>query len=189
MRLDIMVDIETLGNKTDSTIFQIAAVAFDIKTGEHINEFHSIANIAENEKLNVTGDTLKWWLNTNKELLTDLLNKGEESSDLLLWRFQEWLSILTLGHKVYFWGNGILFDNKMIQHQLEALGLEYPISFRNDRDVRTILELAALKLGTTEKELRKKYYDSETVAHDAYDDVANQIKLVCACYRELVGSE
>ena len=184
MRLDIMVDIETLGNKTDSTIFQIAAVAFDIETGRHFQYFHHIANIAENEKMNVTGDTLKWWLNTDKELLTKLLNKGEESSEELLRMFWNWMTGLVLDHDVYFWGNGILFDNKMIQHQLEALGLGYPIFFRNDRDVRTIVELAAIKLGTSEKDLRKKYYD-KTAAHDAANDVANQIRLVSACYKEL----
>lgn len=186
MRLDIMVDIETLGNKTDSTIFQIAAVAFDIKTGEHIVEFHRIANISEAEKLNVTGDTLKWWLNTNKELLSDLLNKGEGSVEELLITFADWLTGLVLGNDVYFWGNGILFDNKMIQHQLESAGIKYPIFYRNDRDVRTIVELAATKLETTERDLRKKYYEDKSVAHDAANDVANQIKLVAACYKELI---
>lgn len=186
MRMDIMVDIETLGNKTDSTIFQIAAVAFDIETGKHLQTFQRIADISSNKTLNVTGDTLKWWLNTNKELLSDLLNQGQYSSEDLLIEFSNWMMSIVLHHDAYLWGNGILFDNKMIQHQLESIGITYPIFYRNDRDVRTIVELASHKTGLTEKELRKKYYDSNTEAHNAAHDVANQIRLVTACYEELI---
>lgn len=182
-----MVDIETLGNKTDSTIFQIAAAAFDIKTGKITHSFSHIANIEENSNLKVTGATLKWWLNTDKELLSELLNKGEGSSDDLLRRLADWMIELTLHYDMYLWGNGILFDNKMIQQQLEAIGINYPIFFRNDRDVRTILELAAVKEGVSTRDLRNKYYDTELSAHDAGNDVKNQIKLVSACYNLLTN--
>lgn len=190
-----MVDIETLGNKIDSTIFQIAAIAFDIKTGEYIAEFNRTADIEENEKMNVTGDTLVWWLNTNKELLTNLLNKGQGSSEDLLKDFHNWLinvkgigeaSIKGVG-ETYLWGNGILFDNAMIRHQFEALGLDYPIFFRNDRDVRTLVDLAASKFGLTEDDLKEYYSDDSLVWHDALDDVKYQIKLVSACHNDLTN--
>lgn len=186
MRTDIMVDIETLGNKTDSTIFQIAAIAFDIKTGATIGSFNKIADIEQNSITYTTGSTLKWWLNTNKELLTDLLNKGKGSSEQLLIDFHEWLTDAKLNSDVYLWGNGILFDNKMIQHQFEDAGLEYPIFYKNDRDVRTIVDLAGEKLGISEKELKDKFKNKELVEHDAFDDVKYQIDLVVGCYDLLV---
>lgn len=185
MRVDVMVDIETLGNKSDSTIIQIAAAAFDIETGRFVETFNEVADIAKNETMNVTGDTIKWWLDTNKELLHTLLNSGTHSSEDTLRLFNLWLTDLTERYDVYLWGNGILFDNKMIQHQLEAIGLRYPIFFRNDRDVRTIVDLAAKKLDVTEKELRVRYQDDALVAHDAFDDVMYQISLVTGCYKEL----
>lgn len=187
MRIDIMTDIETLGHKTESTIFQISAIAFDINTGEHIAKFNQIADITENEKMNVTGSTIVWWLNTNKELLTELLNKGEGSSEKLLRDFNQWLLELSLEGELHLWGNGILFDNKMIQHQLESIGLMYPIHYRNDRDVRTIVDLASAKLGITEYELKQKFNDENLIAHDAFDDVQYQINLVFWCYRELIS--
>lgn len=82
-------------------------------------------------------------------------------------------------------GDGILFDNKMIQHQLELIGKEYPISYKNDRDVRTIVDLAGKKLGLTEKELKAKFKDDSLVAHNALDDVKFQINLVVECYKVL----
>lgn len=188
MRIDIMTDIETLGKKSDSTIIQIAAIAFDIDTGETISEFNQIADIEKNETMNVTGSTIKWWLNKNKELLQDLLNAGENSTESMLIDFHKWLVDFRLAdNSVYLWGNGILFDNKMIQHQLEDNGLDYPIFYKNDRDVRTIVDLASKKLGITEDELKKRFNDDSLVEHDAFDDVKYQIKLVQGCYQVLVG--
>jgi hypothetical protein len=190
MRLDIMTDIETLGTNSDSTIIQISAIAFDINTGEHIAKFNQIADITKNEKpVNVTADTIIWWLKTNKELFIELLNGGEESSEQVLRNFYSWItSLLPLSeiNNIYLWGNGILFDNKMIQHQLESVGLIYPIFYRNDRDLRTLVELASVKLGISEKELKERFNDDSLVAHNAFDDVIYQINLATNCYRELI---
>jgi hypothetical protein len=186
MRKDIMLDIETLGTGSNATIFQISAIAFDIETGHQYSTFNSIADISKNKTLKADGSTLKWWLNTNKELLTELLNKGEESSEDLLNNFHTWLESQDKDNKnIYLWGNGILFDNKMIQEQFIDLGLEYPIFFRNDRDVRTIVDLAGKKLGITEKELKERFNDENLVKHDAFDDVKYQISLVVSCYNLL----
>lgn len=190
MRLDIMTDIETLGRGSDSTIIQISAIAFDIATGEHIASFNQIADIEKNENpIKATGDTIKWWVNTDKELFAKLLTSGEYSSEQVLRNFHSWLTSLVPKEdmkKVYLWGNGILFDNKMIQHQLELIGLKYPIFYRNDRDVRTLLELASLKLGITEEEVKEKYKDENLVAHNAFDDVIYQIHLAVHCFNELI---
>lgn len=184
-----MVDIETLGNKEDSTIIQIASIAFDINTGEHIAKFNRIADISKNNsyEMNVTGDTLKWWLRTDKELLSKLLDEGEGASRELLEEFYQYLIGLSQIGELYLWGNGILFDNAMIRHQLEFIGLDYPIFFRNDRDVRTLVDLASVKLDLSASLLRDECYNDELKAHDAFNDVINQINLVVNCYRELTG--
>lgn len=193
-RIDVMVDIETLGTDTDATIIQLAAIAFDINTGQRYGVFNEIANIAVNERpLRVSGSTIKWWLNTNKELLAELLVRdNDRSSEQLLRDFYEWLIQLKEypdNNDVYLWGNGILFDNKMIEHQFKALGLDYPIFYRNDRDVRTIVELAATKLGLSERELKERYKVEGMVAHNALNDVIYQIDIVVGCFNELVKNE
>lgn len=184
--IDIMCDIETLGTDESATIFQIAAVAFDIKTGEHLAEFNQVADIALNEKpLNVSGSTLKWWLKTNKELFADLLHEGSLSSENTLKAFWNWLEVLEASYELRLWGNGILFDNNLIRHQLQAQGLRYPIKYWNDRDVRTIVHLASEKEGISEKELKQRYQDESLIKHDAYDDVRFQVALVHICHNLL----
>jgi hypothetical protein len=191
MRIDIMVDIETLGTKSDSTIIQISSVAFNIITGDYIAKFNKIADISKNKdyEMNVTGDTLKWWLNTDKELLTKLLNSGIGSSTELLESFNQYLIGLSSLGELHLWGNGILFDNKMIQHQLDGIGLNYPIKYKNDRDLRTLVDLTCAKLGLTEKQLRERYYDPALAPHDAFNDVINQINLAVNCYKELTKTK
>jgi hypothetical protein len=79
MRIDIMTDIETLGKSNNTTVFQIAACAFDIETGKILSTFNQIANIERDKDILIDGGTLLWWLKTNKELLTELLDKGDVS--------------------------------------------------------------------------------------------------------------
>jgi hypothetical protein len=190
MRVDIMTDIETLGTKADSTIIQISAIAFDIKTGMYISIFNQIADVSKNENpINVTGGTLQWWMNTNKELFNELLNGGDDSSEEVLRNFHKWITRFinpVNGNKdIYLWGNGILFDNKMIQHQMESLGLKYPIHYKNDRDVRTLLELTSAKTGLSESVIKAWHTKDNEVEHNALDDVKFQIRLAVGCYEHL----
>lgn len=192
MRADVMLDIETLGTKEGATIFQIAAVSFDITTGETREEINLIGDIAKFPNLTVDGSTLKWWLDTDKVLLHELLTTGTLSETELLTQFRDWLvaqSITGDMKDVYLWGNGILFDNVKIQHALNNVGLSYPIRYTNDRDVRTILELASLKSGISLNDIRNSVVSEDEKLHDAYDDVKRQIRLVHKCYGILIGEE
>lgn len=186
-RIDVMTDIETLGIGANSTIIQISAVAFDIKTGEQLAHFDEIADVSKNERpLDITPSTIEWWLTKHKNVFIDLLSRNGSSTEDVLRNFHTWLTELADDTKdVYLWGNGILFDNKMIQHQLESIGLNYPIFYKNDRDVRTLVDAASVKLGITEKEFKDRYNDESLVAHNAYDDVLYQINLVVGAYATL----
>lgn len=187
MRTDIMLDIETLGTKTGATIFQIAAASFDITEGEIKDTVNLTGDIAKYESLAVDGSTLKWWLDTDADLLKSLLSGGMLSEQELLTELLSWISKQASDSKdIYLWGNGILFDNVKISDLCAKQGVPYPIFYRNDRDVRTILELASLKSGQTEKELRESVTAENERKHDAFDDVKFQIRLVRKCYEILV---
>lgn len=174
----IMVDIETLGKKEGSTIFQISAAAFKMKSGEILSEIDLKLDI-EKANLAVDGSTLKWWLNTDKELLTQLLNEGNLSEIEMLQQFSDWAKQF---QDRRLWGNGILFDNNKIKAAMEKNGLEYPIPYNKDRDVRTILALAADLTGKSEKEIKSEVADINHRAHNAIDDVHKQINFVRHCY-------
>lgn len=187
-RNDIMVDLETLGIKDDSTIFQISAAAFDITTGEIHSEIDLKLDISSVENLNVEGGTLKWWLETDKDLLAKLISEGEHTEFEMFEIFFKWVKDLK-SSKDYgapnLWGNGISFDNVKIKTKMTSLGLSYPINFRKERDVRTILDLASIKSNKSEKEIQKEIESDEEVAHNAIDDVRRQVRLVHHCFNLL----
>ena len=193
MRKDIMVDIETLGTGENATVFQVSAMSFDLTTGDKHDSINLIGDIDKYGNLNVDGSTLKWWLNTDKELLTELLNEGTYEEYDLFEALHKWLEAQTTTgdmKDVYLWGNGILFDNAKLQTNLNGCsGLKYPIYYKNDRDVRTILELASMKSGLTEDEIKKSVTDENERKHDAFDDITFQIRLVVECYEILMDKE
>lgn len=184
-RLDVMVDIETLGTKANATIFQISAAAFDITTGKVTSEFNMTADISKTEDLVVDGSTILWWLDTDAELFKRLLKGGQHSGAFVIHSFNTWLTSLTNQFDVRLWGNGMLFDNNMLKTQIEALGLEYPIAYNRDRDVRTIIELAAEVSGISERQIKTMHKKPTEIKHDAYDDVRTQIRYVTWCYQIL----
>ena len=191
-RIDVMIDLETLGTDFNAPIFQIAAAGFDIASGDIILTFDEYADIQEltPQDGTINGASLKWWLDTNPELLAKLLGQGDLTPYDLLKMFHRWLDDLTMKYdEVYLWGNGILFDNAIIRHKFEGYGWKYPIFYRNDRDVRTIFELAQHKTGESAEEMYDRIYDKELVAHDAMNDVNNQVALVAECYQILTNGK
>ena len=184
-----MVDIETLGTDVESTIFQIAAVIFDVKTGNLSGSFNKIADVSLNENLDmaVNGSTLKWWLSQPDDLFRRLLERGDISSSQLIQEFYDWLKILTWSGDVYLWGNGATFDNVRLKYHFEREGLEYPIAYDRDRDMRTVVELVCMKHGYDQREFRKSFQTSEFETHDAGSDSRLQAIIVAACYKDLLG--
>jgi hypothetical protein len=181
-RVDIMVDLETLGNTKDASMIQIAAAKFNIETGKILEEFNFYIDIEKTEELNTTGSTLRWWLKNHPELFTKIVNNGIVSEKTALELLHEFIS---KEEDPYLWGNGILFDNAIIQNKMKQYGLEYPIFFRNDRDVRTIVDLVSKKLGMDNKAFIEEYSIDFGDRHDALNDVKAQISYVVKAYQIL----
>lgn len=188
-RVDIMTDLETLGNNENVQIIQFSAKTFDITTGEIFEDvFDEYVDLNSVTNLIVDGSTLKWWMKTDPNLLaTILLNEKATGLKTVLKRFVDYTKGLHCEKEnIYLWGNGILFDNRIIKESMNNNDVPYPIFFRNDRDVRTILELASLKSGLTSKEI---YATIESIGtkHNAIDDVIFQISLVNKCYNIIMA--
>lgn len=181
-----MVDLETLGLTRDTPIIQFTALAFDIGTGEILDKFHHNVQMQKAQPINP--ETLIWWLETDKDLLYQILKKGELGlpEKKILDLFITWIAEFNMRtQKVYLWGNGILFDNKLIQQKMEDYGLKYPIYYRNDRDVRTLVDLYITKNGGTYEQLKADKPEG-LVEHDSHDDCVAQIYMVSKCFNDLI---
>ena len=182
-RIDIMVDIETLGVSLNSPIFQISAACFDIDTGEILEGyreetgynkviFDAYADLSKEKNLNINGGTLTWWIDKYPDMLRDILTRARDTKDCsrmysrksLIKAFSVFLQdipkIFEVEEKdIYLWGNGVNFDNMMLKTQIEALKDDryiYPIKYYNDMDYRTVMKLAASLLNMDIKEFNTK---------------------------------
>lgn len=184
MRIDIVVDIETLGLSSVNPIIQIGAVAFDIDSGVIIDKFKMSAMVRKDVTIN--GETLKWWLEVNPTLLKSIICEATATEDLMLLRFIDWISKFRVDvgfNNVFLWGNGILFDNKILKDKIESYGMAYPIWYRNDRDVRTIVDVYCEKFSTNLDELKKKF--TPTVEHDGLEDALAEANMLHYCWSKV----
>ena len=190
-RVDIMVDLETLSNKMDTTIFQIAAVQFDIHTGDILDTFDLVADIELASNIEANGGTIKWWVTQNTDVLKDLMDRGtlgKKSPEEILRHFHAWLKEKVSYHgqeNVFLWGNGIAHDNTWLKIAFQKQGLEWPIFFRNDRDVRTVRELHLMR-----QDFKRDFKGEERTndrPHDALSDATFQALNIADQVSHLTG--
>lgn len=163
----IMIDIETMGHKSNSVITQIAAVEFDVNTGATGRAFNAFIDIQSclDVGLKVTGGTINFWLNQSKEA-QDIYNKATKMN--LAVALQQFNFSLQNDNKNP-WGNSARFDLGILENAYDACGLKYPFKYYNELDVRTIVFLNPDV---------KKNMEFIGVKHNAVDDCKHQIKYI-----------
>lgn len=179
-RLDIMVDLETLSHKSKAPMIQLGAELFDIETGEVLDTFNKYIS---DDDVTISRDTMNWWLDNHPMQLKRVLKRGNVSTREALADFHGWVYRSMNGFKltpkdVYLWGNGILFDNRIL---FDHMGDAYPIFYRNDRDMRTLVDMYTTKFGISPWDVIKVEN-----THDALEDCENQILIVTHCWKELM---
>lgn len=175
---DIMLDLETLGNETSPVIVQLAAVAFDIKTGETFEEFNQLIDPSTSVKkgLKSTGSCVDWWLTQDKEVFLKVVAKAIETGKPLeevLSAYANFIQDVLKSHNAYavkVWGNGV--DNAWLMDSYYACRLNVPYPFWDMNDVRSIVDLGKRFFNHDPK----KTMPFVGKKHDAIDDCKHQIK-------------
>lgn len=176
------VDIETLGTRRGSVITSIGVVPFNISTHSLADsvDFYKVNIDVEDSKgfgLTVDVDTCLWWLAQSPEAIASWQEHAMPLKDALagLSRYIERQS----DGVPYLWGNGNTFDNMMLRDAYAAAGMEYPVHWRNDLDLRT-LRTAVHSLG-----VHVMTVDRRGVAHNSLDDAAHQAQEICNLFAAL----
>ena len=141
---DVMVDLETVGNKPGCGILSIGAVAFDSTSDQLGNEFYLVVNGQSclDAGLHVDPDTLAWWNKQSPEARVVLTQSNDEaqSTDLRQALIEFGIFVQQFGGKknVKVWGNGSDFDNAILAVAYNAVELDLPWMFWNNRCYRTL---------------------------------------------------
>lgn len=134
--MKIMLDLETMGNNSNSAIIAIGAVAFDddkvtSKFYEEINLQSAIGHGGV-----VDGGTIMWWLRQSNEARLAFENNDNATHLMVaLSKFSNWYKEVD-GEQV--WGNGAMFDNTILGNAYKNNSLEVPWKFWNDMCYRTV---------------------------------------------------
>lgn len=135
---DVMLDLETMGNKSNSAIVSIGAVEFNLETGETGREFYSVIDLQSclDMGLKVNAGTIYWWMQQSEEARKRICEQGKHIS-MVLGEFNLWMQDCV--DKVKIWGNGARFDIGILEDAYGVCQLKTPWYFRSEMDVRTLV--------------------------------------------------
>ena len=175
----LMLDIETLGTESNSAILSIAAVEFDLVSGETGKTFYEKVDLQSclDAGLKVNGKTLTWWANQSTEALKEVFSDEGRSLKDVLSDLKEFCK-----DKDYqVWGNSARFDCGIVTDAFRATGISNtpPWDFRKERCLRTLVSFAPEV---------KQEHTFEGVLHNALDDCLNQISIANKTYKKLIMS-
>ena len=134
---NVMVDIETLGQKAGSAILSIGAVKFD-KTGILPDSaFYKTISIQSclDVGLTIDASTFLWWMEQSDEARMSIVNGRKYPLEQVLSDFAYWF-----GRDSNIWGNGSIFDIGLLEAAYAAVKLKHPWKYWDVRCFRTVRE-------------------------------------------------
>jgi hypothetical protein len=138
---NVMIDLETLGNRAGCRILSIGAVEFGASgLGREI--YITLSPIGQ-ESLREDASTLEWWKRQAPEARRALDEYAASEAPLSegLAQLRDFLAPCGLD-AVKVWGNGADFDNSILYAAFAAAEMDTPWAFWNSRCFRTLKNLA-----------------------------------------------
>lgn len=169
----IMLDLETLSSASDAAITQIAAVVFDLDTGELGVDFDVLVKSGPGR---VDRGTALWWMQQKgaAEFAARVEKEGIELGEAL----QLLAGFVTAqGKGVPLFAHGATFDFPVVASAAAACGLEMPWSFRDQNCCRPFYR----ELGRVPEVPPPAGY----VKHDALSDCKMQVAQLVEARRRL----
>lgn len=191
----MMVDIETASSRSYAAILSIGAVIYDYaypevaNPREHYRTFYINISLESciSHGLHVSGSTFYWWMSQSNEAREAIMNNTYPLSTALL----EFYTFITKHFgsfqamdklRVYAWPPQ--FDLNRIREAAYACkktNSEYPLKvpwhYRQERDMRTVMDLIGEEVKTPEQ--------PEGTKHKALNDALAQMDCLCSALNTL----
>jgi hypothetical protein len=181
--MHLSIDLETLGTNVDSQILSIGLAMFNIKTGEIGETAYFPIALDNDEPVNATTGTIKFWCDqavSNPEALKGLLDSYAANKDVyhLGVALRKIASFVRHNEPEGVWANGTKFDLGMLEYQFKKHQSEVPWAYNADCCMRTLRRFAG----------RIDIPDGDC-AHNALSDAIWQAKYISAACNKLGLSE
>lgn len=167
MKIEVMVDIETLDVRPNGVVLSAAVVGFNqdgIFPGSR-----TYARLSIDEQLalgrTVSGDTLSWWMRQEKAARFEAFHEERARLEHGLFAIGE---ALRNGDRI--WAKGPQFDLVMLETLYRDYGWPVPWFYRVARDVRTVAEVLPATW-EPDPEIIEKHCAGLVAHHPIYDCV------------------
>lgn len=184
-----VVDIETASRKPSAAILSVGCVVVDVLQGVEVARFYSRCDMDSQLGRDQDMDTLDWWDNVRKdhpEAYDEAFCIEIERSplDMVLTGLDCFLACHFGDDKRQVMGNGPEFDNVILAHAYEQLGLKQPWHYGGNQSLRTVVLMGRLLLGIDPK------YDLEFegVRHHALYDALHEARYLLAVFGALLSA-
>lgn len=181
---NLMIDLETMGNKPTAPIVSIGAVFFEPSTGEMGPEFYTVVTLKSSIESGAIPDpdTIIWWMKQSAEARSAICDETNSVAiATALSNFNRFIRDNVDPKYLQVWGNGATFDNVILRASYERECMPCLWPFWGDRDVRTIVELGRAVGFNPRFEI-----PFEGDMHNALADAKHQAKYVSAIWQKLI---
>lgn len=149
-----MCDLETVSTRPFAGILVIGAIKFNRKDKEtpslqDMDTFYRRIDIDSCKALGMHEDsgTLKWWDEQDKDIREEAFGNSKTNPRIPLKQalqdFSQWWNEGVKGKCL--WGHGAVFDCVIMDEAYKRCDLAPPWKFWNERDTRTLYEIAGVK--------------------------------------------
>lgn len=173
---DLSIDLETLGTDPGSVITQIGLCAFS-----HNHDVQSSINIWVDPQscldvgMKVSWSTIKWWMMQSDAARAQFVAPTVRAIGDALFQANEWIEERLDPDTMKVWGHGSCFDVVLLEDAYRRCNSVAPWSYRNVRDLRTLVALAPPWIEKPKSETE----------HFAVDDARAQAHWIRECSRTL----
>lgn len=176
----VVVDLETMGNKSYSPIISIGAVEFDIETGKTYREFYMPISLKSSLDINtkINADTILWWMRQNDDARKVITDVEGYNVKFVLNEFRKYINNLNPDN-LQVWGNSNRFDLGILDNSYELIGEDIPWHYYMERDIRTLVSFYP--------KIKEKFKNNfKGVQHNPIDDCKNEIGYSSEIYRSKI---
>ena len=166
-RVDVIMDLETLGKKPGAVVLQLGMIAFDRDTGMTYAERGINIDIGSQLLLGMDVDqsTLLWWRAQSQEAQASVFNRGVPIKEAVE-AFQD-LWGTYCDETSALWARGTDFDPPIWEEAMKRTGvLIAPWRYDKKRDTRTALDVLGFDAKSVERP--KAHQAVEDAIHDLH---------------------
>jgi exodeoxyribonuclease VIII len=175
----LMIDIETMDNKSTAAVIAIGARTFTVEGGPGKGFEVFIDPDKAAEYGTISSETMKWWGKQNSQ---QQAFAGKVHPSTAVFQFSEFVK---QQKPEFIWANSPEFDIAIMRYLCDQVGVKWPFHYRDARDCRTMFRLGEA-LGIDVKNI---WSNKDRKPHLPLDDATTQAEVTAYILKKVFNNQ